>query len=145
MRAVATVDQEEARNGASQSDGVRLASREQDKERNTVPLSVYLQRAAQFRGDLKKTKSEEPKEPECPIDKARAESTTGENTPLNWLVADHYGGQTDMSPQGDDLLSHSGDTLFQPSVSDFSFSLQAGSNDSPQSFLAGEWLLSPNS
>ena len=143
-RAVATVDQEEAKNGASQSDQVRLASREQSKLEASVPLSVYLSRAAQFRSSLKKSKTEEPKKTECPIEKARAESTTGENAPLNWLVADHFGGQADSFPSSNDVVSKDSD--FQPKEAALtSLSLQSQPMDSTPSLLQDEWLLSPNS
>lgn len=140
-RSVGQVSDEEARNGASQSDGIRLSAREQYQD-DKVPMSVYLSRAAQFRADLKKSKTEEPKEPECPIKKARAESTTGENVPLNWLMADQFGGQSDFSPQADDLYSlEQGHSSLQEGGSEFTaqprYSIEA------QSFMDNEWLLSP--
>ena len=141
-RAVATVDQEEAKNGASMSDGVRLASRDHDKDGNQVPFHVYLQRVAKFKAGLK-DKKQEPQKPECPIEKARAESTTGENVPLNWLVADHFGGDGDGFPAASDSVQNEAELDFQ--IADTSFSLQPTVSAEPQSLLNSEWLISPNS
>ena len=60
QRSVSEVSNDEALNGASQSDSLRLASRERETNSNTVPLSVYLQRAAKFRANLKKKKTPGP-------------------------------------------------------------------------------------
>jgi len=139
-RSVATVDQDEALNGASQSDMVRLAQRERTLNEHDVPLSVYLSRAAQFRSQLKKTsKAEETQKPECPIEKARAESTTGENAPLNWLVADQFGGQTEFAPSAEQVSFQSESAP----VSQETFTAQPKVAVEPQSLLADEWLLSP--
>lgn len=142
-RAVATVDQDEARNGAAQSDGVRLASREQDKDGNQVPFHVYLQRVAKFKAGLKDKKQEAAKKPECPIEKARAESTTGENVPLNWLIADHFGGDGDAVLPADDAVHTETESTF--SAADATFTLQPSVPDAPSSLLDSEWLISPNS
>lgn len=139
QRSVGTVDQEEARNGASQSDAVRLSAREQNKDSSKVPMKVYLERAAQFRAKLKKSKAEDEKKPECPVERARAESTTGENVPLNWLMADHFGGETEFAPEAKDVAG--GEELnFQQ---DFSLGIQPKVSSQPESLLADEWLLSP--
>ena len=138
---VATVDQDEALNGASQSDIVRLAQKDQSRDNNSVPLSVYLSRAAQFRAQLKKPKTEETKEPECPIEKARAQSTTGENAPLNWLVADQFGGQAQFAPSAEEMNFTSQDAP-SASVSE-TFTAQPKVASEPTSLLGDEWLLSP--
>ena len=138
---VAEVSLDEAYNGAAQSDGVRLASREQDENGSKVPMHVYLNRAAKFRAELKKKKDVEHAEPECPIEKARSESTTGANTPLNWLVADHFGGETEAGPKADDLFSNT--PVQMESSESTAFSLQPTVSSEPRSLLAQEWLLSP--
>jgi hypothetical protein len=138
---VATVDQEEALNGASQSDAVRLASREGDKDANKVPMSVYLSRAAQFRSQLKKAQPEETQESECPIEKARAESTTGANAPLNWLVADQYGGDTEFAPLAEEM--NFARESISTAGSKESFSSQPKVASEPLSLMSDEWLLSP--
>ena len=137
-RSVREVSLDEAANGASQSDSLRLASRERE-DGSKVPFSVYLQRAAQFRANLKDKKSQEASEPECPIEKARSESTTGENVPLNWLVADHYGGDSQPVPSQEAFIA--GET-HSPSkeVTEFSAQPQIASSGS---LLANEWLLTP--
>jgi hypothetical protein len=140
MRAVETVSQEEANNGASQSDVIRLASRDQERNGEQVPMSVYLSRAAQFRAQLKKPKTEEQPKPECPVEKARAESQTGENAPLNWLVADHFGGQADFAPTGNDVLVTESKSK-EPSADEFTCQPTIASESG--SLLSGEWLLSP--
>lgn len=138
---VATVDQEEALNGAAQSDVVRFAGQERNRDGNKIPLSVYLSRAAQFRSQLKKAKPEETQEPECPIEKARAESTTGKNAPLNWLVADQFGGETEFSLQAEEMkFAHE---AVPSTSSQETFNAQPLVASEPQSLLAGEWLLSP--
>lgn len=141
-QSVATVSREEADNGASFSDVVRLAARQQDSENGKVPHSVYLSRAAQFRAQLKKPRTEETPKSECPIDKARAESTTGANAPLNWLMADQFGGQAEFSPSAEDFQLSSGPSSFSNSDSTV-FSAQPKVAAEPQSLLADEWLLSP--
>jgi hypothetical protein len=136
---VATVDQDEALNGASQSDAVRLAARERE-DSHKVPMSVYLERAAQFRAQLKKAKPEETPEPECPIDKARAESTTGENVPLNWLVADQFGGDTEFAPSSEEMNFAAAPTT---TSSQETFLAQPKVAAEPMSLMSDEWLLCP--
>ena len=139
---VATVDQDEALNGASRSsDMVKLASQERMRDGDKVPLSVYLSRVAQFRSQLKKTKTEETKEPECPVEKARAESSTGANAPLNWLVADHFGGEAEFAPSVQDLGLNS--EAAPEAFSAETFTAQPKVAAQPQSLLQDEWLLSP--
>jgi hypothetical protein len=139
---VATVDQNEALDGASRSsDMVKLASQERSRDGESVPLSVYLSRAAQFRAQLKKPKTEETPKPECPIEKARAESTTGANAPLNWLVADQFGGQADFAPSVQDLSLGSESAPEAPSAETFTTQPKVASQ--PESLLQDEWLLSP--
>ena len=140
-QSVATVSREEADNGASFSDVVRLAARQQDSENGKVPHSVYLSRAAQFRAQLKKPKTEEAP-PECPVEKARAESTTGANVPLNWLMADQFGGQAEFSPPAEDF-KFSNEPLSSADPSAAVFTAQPKVASVPQSLLADEWLLSP--
>lgn len=141
-QSVSTVSREEADNGASFSDVVRLASRQNDSENSKVPLSVYLSRAAQFRAQLKKPKTEETQKSECPIDKARAESTTGANAPLNWLMADQFGGQAEFAPSVEDFQFSSAALSSSDSGAEV-FSAQPKVASEPQSLLADEWLLSP--
>lgn len=145
-RSVATVSQEEALNGAAQSDIVRLAGREQQSDADVVPFSVFQNRAAQFGSQLKSKKSDDSKEsqtPECPIEKARAESTTGANAPLNWLVADQFGGEAEFSPSGVDLMENRDEIPVKNDSSDAIFTSQpvVASESSP--LLSEEWLLSP--
>lgn len=140
--AVATVDQDEALNGASKSDVVRLAHQERSRDDGPqVPLSVYLSRAAQFRAQVKqKSKAEEAPQSECPIDKARAESATGENAPVNWLIADHFGGQSEVeTPSKEEFVTPSTAEAESKEV----FSSAPKINAAPQSLMADEWLLSP--
>lgn len=144
QRSVSEVSNDEALNGASQSDSLRLASRERETNSNTVPLSVYLQRAAKFRANLKKKKTEETKESECPIEKARAESATGANAPLNWLTPDQFGGEAEQPP-----AAHTGDDGMAPELQkldmgDGQVSYSAPTvNRESSSLMQNEWLFSP--
>lgn len=142
QRSVATVEKDEAENGAAQSDLIRLTStREYDNGSQAVPLSVYLSRAAQFRSQLKTTKKDEEPKPECPVDKARSQSLTGENVPLNWLMADQFGGQELQAPGREDVQMGA----LELAVDNTSavFTAQPKVAVEPQSLLADEWLLSP--
>lgn len=137
-RSVATVDQEEANNGAAQSDMFRQSVRDEK-----VPFSVYLQRAAQFRGQLKKTnKTEEDSKPEvdCPIAKARAASQTGENAPVNWLIADHFGGDAEPELAGGEFVSSAPKA---PSQETFSLNTQPVIGGESSSLMENEWLIAP--
>ena len=138
-RSVATVDKEEANNGAAQSDLFRQTAARDEK----VPFSVYLQRAAQFRGQLKKTnKAEEDNKPEvdCPIAKARAASQTGENAPINWLIADHFGGDAEPELAGGEFVSN---TPSAPSQESFSLNPQPVIGGESSSLMDNEWLIAP--
>lgn len=138
-RSVATVDREEAANGAAQSDQFRQAAKDEK-----VPLSVYLQRAAQFRTQLKDTKkSEEDSKPDtdCPIAQARSESEVGENVPLNWLVADQFGGDGSAEMTGSGTESFSAEQPSAPSAELFSLTAPGQSYSEPSSLLSGEWLI----
>lgn len=146
-RAVADVDQDEALNGAAVSDVVRIARREQNSDSPTVPFHVYLQRAAKFQGRLQPKKAEKPAESQCPIDKARAQSSTGANAPLNWLTHDHLFHPDQQPPAvGGDSLATEQAPLHSVELEEGLVSYTAPLvNSEPASFLADEWLFSPHS
>jgi hypothetical protein len=140
---VSTVSDSEAQNGASQSDSVRFAAREQSKEDSAVPFSTYVKRAVQFGQTIKKEagkKDGDQKCSTCPIEKARAESLVGENAPLNWLVADQMGGQASV-PTREDFVNRP-EIDFQDPAAIFSPEpfLEASSGGT---LLSQEWLLTP--
>jgi len=141
LRAVETVSQDEATNGASQSDTIRMATRERSRDNEQVPLSVYLSRAAKYRGGLKKSKKTEESKPECPVEKARSESRTGANAPLNWLIADQYGGEAEFAPTAQDMVATEAETPKAPTAEQFTVQPQV--SEAPGSLMPQEWLLTP--
>jgi hypothetical protein len=142
---VCKVSDDEARDGAAQSDSVRFAAKEQSKEETAVPFSTYIKRNVQFGQQLKKqagVKEEGKAGSSCPIDKARAESLIGENVPLEWLVADQMGGQA-STPVREDFASPKAEFSFQEPAA----LLVARPSSEPVSegtLLGQEWLLTPN-
>lgn len=146
-RSVADVDQDEALNGAAVSDVVRIARREQNHDSPSVPFHIYLQRAAKFQGQLRSKKAEKPAETECPIEKARAQSTTGANAPLNWLTPDHvFGGDQQPPAVGGDSLVTEEAPLHSVELEEGLVSYTAPLvNSEPTSLMAEEWLFSPHS
>lgn len=139
--AVATVDQTEAEQGAAHNDMVRISQRDRE---DVVPFERYLSRVSKSALLLKKNSEQKKKETEaeenCPIAKARANSEVGENAPLNWLIADQMGGQTEV-PQN--LDSRAEVTEFTTSEPAATFTSQPLFQDNGGTLLEQEWLLSP--
>lgn len=146
-RSVSEVDQDEALNGAAVSDVVRIARRDHaSDDAPAVPFHVYLQRAAKFQGALRNKKAEKPSEPECPVEKARAQSTTGANAPLNWLTPDLFGGEPEPPAVGGDSRVSEEPALHSVELEEGMVSYSAPLvNSEPTSLLADEWLFSPHS
>lgn len=141
-REVSTVDTAEAENGAAVSDSFRAANK-RNSEEEKVPLSVFTKRVAHFGQLVKKEagKKDDVEKSSCPIDKARAESLTGMNAPLNWLVADQMGGQVD-TPVREDFAGDAPEISFQSPAALF-FSEPAVEETSGGTLLSQEWLLTP--
>lgn len=145
-RSVATVSQDEALNGASFSDSVRFATHQQTRDGETVPMHIYLQRAAKFQKQLRAKKTEQEQEAECPIKRARAESLTGENAPLGWLTSDQFGQDNQPPAVGGDARVSEEPSLHSVELEQgmVSFSTPLV-NSEPSSLMSEEWLFSPNS
>ena len=139
---VSTVSDAEAENGAANSDSVRFAAKEQNKEEQAVPLSAYLRRVAHLGKTANKDtgKKEEAKD-SCPIALARSQSSIGENVPLNWLVADQMGGQTG-TPQREDFTSAKPEICFQDPAALF-VPEPFHETTSGGTLLSQEWLFTP--
>lgn len=141
-REVSTVSQDEADNGAAQSDTVRFAKRQNSEETKSVPFSTYLQRVTQFSQTVKKDagKKDKAEASSCPIEKARAESSVGANVPLNWLIADQMGGET-TTPQAEDFMAPQPEPAFsEPSAL---FEATPVEVAPAGTLLDQEWLLTP--
>ncbi len=141
-REVSTVSQDEADNGAAQSDTVRFAKRQNSEESKSVPFSTYLKRVSQFGQTVKKDAGQKDKADvnSCPIEKARAESSVGANVPLNWLIADQMGGET-TTPQAEDFMAPKAELTFsQPSALFEATPIEAAPEGT---LLTQEWLLTP--
>ncbi len=144
QRQVATVDRVEAESGASQSDSVRLAARKNDQEDREVSLQTYQDRAIAF-GSAKQKKQvnkQDKTESHCPIEKARSESLIGENVPLEWLIADSFGGEASSQQVGSDAVVSRLDAESSPALETRTQALDQSSECSG-TLLGQEWLLSP--
>ena len=142
---VCSVSEDEARDGAAQSDSVRFAAKEQSKDEGAVPLATYLRRNVGLSQQLKKqtgAKDEGKAASSCPIDKARAESHIGENVPLEWLVADQMGGQT-STPKREDFTTPRPELSFEDPAA-LLVSPPSLEPASQGTLLGQEWLLTPN-
>jgi hypothetical protein len=142
---VSSVSDDEARNGAAQSDSIRLAAKEQSREDVSLPLASYLKRRVALSQQLNKqsgAKEEGKTTSFCPIDQARAASLVGENAPLEWLVADQMGGQTG-TPTREDFHAPKAELSFDEPAA---FLVAAPSTEaaSEGTLLGQEWLLTPN-
>ena len=143
-REVSTVDTAEAENGAAQSDSFRAANK-RNSEDERVPLSNFTKRVAQFSQLVKKEagKKDDVEKSSCPVEKARAESAVGMNAPLNWLVADHMGGQV-STPTRQDFAGDTPEIDFQSPAALFVAEPSLSQEEpSDGTLLSQEWLLTP--
>ena len=143
FREVAQVDDKEAEQGAMHSDLVRLSSKEKEdilvSQRSLAGRLTSLWKTLKTK-TTRKSKSEV--EDDCPINRARAQSLTGENAPLGWLTYDQMSEHDDASaPSRESIKSSTPQEVESREISLLSF-LRPDPEDDDCMFNE-EWFLSP--
>jgi hypothetical protein len=140
---VAKVDDKEAEQGALHSDVFRHNSDDKDGAGPLGRKGLAGKISRLWRNfKVKQNQTEEKTEDSCPIAKARAASTVGENAPLGWLTFDHLGDNLDSSPASPSLDSVSRERELTSSKETTRLSLKSDPDDHDYLF-SEEWFLSP--
>lgn len=140
----ATVSDTEAEAGLLQNESFRATAKDKNGEEKVVPFSTYVKRVQQFAGQVKKDAgAKDTPKSECPIDKARAESLTGMNAPLGWLMPDQMGGDAPGTPERQDFVGQPEFSLQDTGALVVMLDTPSIEPYSGGTLLSQEWLLTP--